>query len=136
MSAAKVVFVLGGPGSGKGTQCTRLAKEKGFIHLSAGDLLRAEAATGSSTADLINGHIKNGTIVPFQVTIDLLKKAMVRLLSLWCRGFFSDMKERNAVLPPCFLASGPNRERERERRVSLRPLCLSSLLPGEAFLAP
>jgi len=31
-----------GPGAGKGTQCALLAKEFGFVHLSAGDLLRAE----------------------------------------------------------------------------------------------
>lgn len=37
-----VVFVLGGPGAGKGTQSQLLAKEYGFIHLSAGDLLREE----------------------------------------------------------------------------------------------
>lgn len=38
----------GGPGSGKGTQCEKI-KEKyaGVVHLSAGDLLRAEAASGS-----------------------------------------------------------------------------------------
>ena len=35
-----VVFVLGGPGSGKGTQCANLVREYGFVHLSAGDLLR------------------------------------------------------------------------------------------------
>jgi hypothetical protein len=37
-----IVFVLGGPGSGKGTQCAKLVKEFNFMHLSAGDLLRAE----------------------------------------------------------------------------------------------
>ncbi|MED6211682.1 putative UMP-CMP kinase 1 [Stylosanthes scabra] len=38
----KVVFVLGGPGSGKGTQCANIAKLFGYTHLSAGDLLRAD----------------------------------------------------------------------------------------------
>jgi UMP-CMP kinase len=37
-----VVFVLGGPGAGKGTQCERIVKKFGFKHLSAGDLLREE----------------------------------------------------------------------------------------------
>lgn len=37
-----VIFVLGGPGSGKGTQSDKLVKDRGFVHLSAGDLLRAE----------------------------------------------------------------------------------------------
>lgn len=37
-----VIFVLGGPGSGKGTQCSNLVREFGFVHLSAGELLREE----------------------------------------------------------------------------------------------
>lgn len=31
---ATVIFVLGGPGAGKGTQCARLVEHKGFVHLS------------------------------------------------------------------------------------------------------
>lgn len=41
-SLHKAIFVLGGPGSGKGTNCERLAEEFGFIHLSAGELLRSK----------------------------------------------------------------------------------------------
>ena len=37
-------FVLGGPGSGKGTLCSKLVEDHGFVHLSAGDLLRAEVS--------------------------------------------------------------------------------------------
>ena len=37
-----VIFILGGPGSGKGTQCELICKHYKFHHLSAGDLLRAE----------------------------------------------------------------------------------------------
>ena len=40
----EVVFVLGGPGAGKGTQCALLVEEYGVVHLSAGDLLREERA--------------------------------------------------------------------------------------------
>lgn len=35
-----VIFILGGPGSGKGTQCSLIRDRFKFIHLSAGDLLR------------------------------------------------------------------------------------------------
>ena len=72
----QVIFVLGGPGSGKGTQCGKLVAEFGVIHLSAGDLLRAERNSGSAVADEINTHIKNGTIVPVEITVGLIKKAM------------------------------------------------------------
>lgn len=37
----------GGPGSGKGTQSAKIVDEYGFVHLSAGDLLRAEVQSGS-----------------------------------------------------------------------------------------
>ncbi|CAN0087037.1 unnamed protein product [Ascophyllum nodosum] len=71
-----VIFVLGGPGSGKGTQCELLAKECGYVHLSAGELLRQERESGSSDGQLIDEFIREGRIVPVAITIDLLKKAM------------------------------------------------------------
>lgn len=72
-----VVFVLGGPGAGKGTQCANLVRDFGFAHLSAGDLLRAEQTRpGSEFGELIRTYIKEGKIVPQEVTIALLENAM------------------------------------------------------------
>jgi adenylate kinase family enzyme len=72
-----VVFVLGAPGSGKGTQCERIVEKFGFVHLSAGDLLREERNTpGSQYGALIEGHITAGTIVPVEITCSLLENAM------------------------------------------------------------
>ncbi|XP_020577759.1 UMP-CMP kinase 3-like isoform X1 [Phalaenopsis equestris] len=73
----KVVFVLGGPGSGKGTQCANIVRVFGFTHLSAGDLLRAEIKSGSENGTMIQNMIKEGKIVPSEVTIKLLEKAML-----------------------------------------------------------
>ena len=42
----EVVFVLGGPGSGKGTQCAKIVDVFQYVHLSAGDLLREERQSG------------------------------------------------------------------------------------------
>jgi len=73
----KIIFVLGGPGVGKGTQCANLVRDYGFVHLSAGDLLRAEQhREGSQYGDLIREHIRGGTIVPMEVTIKLLENAI------------------------------------------------------------
>jgi len=73
-----VVFVLGGPGSGKGTQCEKLVKDFGFVHLSAGDLLREEQQRpGSQFGELIQNIMKEGKIVPSEITITLLEKAMI-----------------------------------------------------------
>ncbi|XP_008786654.2 UMP-CMP kinase 4-like [Phoenix dactylifera] len=72
-----VVFVLGGPGSGKGTQCANIVEHFGFTHLSAGDLLRAEIKSGSENGTMIQNMIKEGKIVPSEVTIKLLQRAML-----------------------------------------------------------
>ncbi|CBX97115.1 similar to UMP-CMP kinase [Plenodomus lingam JN3] len=72
-----VIFVLGGPGAGKGTQCQNLVSDYGFKHLSAGDLLREEQdRPGSEFGEMIKTYIKEGTIVPMEVTIKLLENAM------------------------------------------------------------
>ena len=73
----KVVFVLGGPGAGKGTQCANLVRDYGFRHLSAGDLLRAEQdREGSEYGEMIKKYIREGDIVPMEVTVKLLENAM------------------------------------------------------------
>mmetsp|Transcript_12668 Transcript_12668/g.41509 ORF Transcript_12668/g.41509 Transcript_12668/m.41509 type:complete len:240 (-) Transcript_12668:230-949(-) len=73
----RVVFVLGGPGSGKGTMCARIVEKYGWVHLSAGDLLRAERKDPTSKdGELINEFIKEGKIVPVEITLKLLQKAM------------------------------------------------------------
>ncbi|KAJ3788790.1 UMP-CMP kinase [Lentinula aff. detonsa] len=80
-SNVTVIFVLGGPGAGKGTQCARLVEDFAFCHLSAGDLLRAEQhREGSEYGQLIQTCIKEGTIVPMEVTVKLLEKAMTATL--------------------------------------------------------
>lgn len=72
-----VVYILGGPGSGKGTQSTHLVQDYGFKHLSAGDLLREEQnREGSEYGQLIKDYIKDGLIVPMEVTVKLLENAM------------------------------------------------------------
>ncbi|KAH8363612.1 hypothetical protein KR084_012116 [Drosophila pseudotakahashii] len=73
----KVVFVLGGPGAGKGTQCSKIVDRFQFTHLSAGDLLREERSReGSEFGNLIEDYIRNGKIVPVEVTCSLLENAM------------------------------------------------------------
>jgi len=72
-----VVFVLGGPGAGKGTQCGKLAEDFNFCHLSAGDLLRIEQnREGSQYSELIRTWIREGSVVPVEVISKLLENAM------------------------------------------------------------
>lgn len=95
-----VVYVLGGPGAGKGTQCAKLVAEKNFVHLSAGDLLRAEQnREGSQVGQLIRQYIKEGTIVPMEITIGLLKTAMQEVsLMYYCPSEPRDVVQAFVVL--------------------------------------
>jgi len=74
----KVVFVLGGPGAGKGTQCGKIVDNfQDWAHISAGDCLREERSDPSSkVGELINNYIKDGKIVPVEITVGLLQKKM------------------------------------------------------------
>eukprot|EP00440_Ansanella_granifera_P026489 gb/GFBE01028772.1/.p1 GENE.gb/GFBE01028772.1/~~gb/GFBE01028772.1/.p1 ORF type:complete len:586 (+),score=181.62 gb/GFBE01028772.1/:1-1758(+) len=51
-----VVFVAGGPGCGKGTNCTRLKEDFNLVHLSTGDLMRAEVAAETYLGGEIYKH--------------------------------------------------------------------------------
>ncbi|KAF3912130.1 hypothetical protein ABW21_db0205130 [Orbilia brochopaga] len=87
----KVIFVLGGPGVGKGTQCANLVKDYDFVHLSAGDLLREERSrSGTEYGELIETYIKEGKIVPMEVTIVLLENAMKRSIEAGKHKFLID----------------------------------------------
>jgi UMP-CMP kinase len=77
LPVCQVVFVLGGPGSGKGTQCELLtSRHADWAHLSAGDLLRAERSAGGPIGDLINQRIAAGQLVPAEITCKLLENGM------------------------------------------------------------
>jgi UMP-CMP kinase len=71
-----VVFVLGGPGTGKGTMCELAESQLGWTHLSAGELLRAERQAGGPNAATIEEFITAGKLVPNEITVTLLRNAM------------------------------------------------------------
>ncbi|CAF0730599.1 unnamed protein product [Didymodactylos carnosus] len=55
----------------------KMEQKYGYVHLSAGDLLREECANKESKyGQLINDHIKGGQIVPVEITCKLLEQAM------------------------------------------------------------
>lgn len=81
----KIVFVLGAPGSGKGTQCANIVHEYNYVHLSAGDLLRAERnRPGSELAQTIEEYIQAGRIIPVAITCSLIERAMNEQMQVGC----------------------------------------------------
>jgi len=71
-----VIWVLGGPGSGKGTQCDLIKEKYKLAHLSSGDLLRAEVKSGSERGNELNAIMEKGELVPTQIVLDLLREAI------------------------------------------------------------
>ncbi len=69
----KAIFVVGGPGAGKGTQCALLKERMGFEHYSTGDLLRAEVATGSMLGAEIKKIQDAGELVSSDLLVDILR---------------------------------------------------------------
>ncbi|CAO2639549.1 UMP-CMP kinase, partial [Lemmus lemmus] len=66
-----------GPVWARGTQCARIVEKYGYTHLSAGELLRDERKNPDSQyGELIEKYIKEGKIVPVEITISLLKRTM------------------------------------------------------------
>merc|ERR1711913_143165 len=84
-----VIWVLGGPGCGKGTQCDKIVAQYGYTHLSSGDLLREEVASGSDRGKTLNAMMEKGDLVPLFVVLDLLAEAMLAKLN-GSKGFLID----------------------------------------------
>jgi len=84
-----VIFVLGGPGCGKGTQCDKIVAKYGFTHLSSGDLLRDEVKSGSERGKALTQIMEAGDLVPLEVVLDLIAEAMLGKVST-SKGFLID----------------------------------------------
>lgn len=64
--------MFGPPGSGKGTQSVTLADKYNFLHLSTGDMLRAELAAGTELGKKMAAIMATGELVPDDVVIDMI----------------------------------------------------------------
>jgi adenylate kinase family enzyme len=71
-----VVFVIGGPGSGKGTMCELAESQLGWKHLSMGEMLRNEIEIGGPYAKTISDLLAGGNLVPNEITMKVLTNAM------------------------------------------------------------
>jgi adenylate kinase len=66
------LILFGPPGSGKGTQSERLVEKYGVIHLSTGNLLRAEIAEKTPLGLEAKSFIDKGQLVPDEVVIGMV----------------------------------------------------------------
>jgi adenylate kinase len=65
-------LIFGPPGSGKGTQSVRLAEKFNLVHLSTGDMLRAEISAGSELGGKMSTIMSKGELVPDEVVIEMI----------------------------------------------------------------
>ena len=80
--------MLGGPGSGKGTQCDNIVAKFGLTHLSSGDLLKAEVVSGSEKGRQLYSVMSQGRLVPDEEVVELIKAAMAATADP--KGFIMD----------------------------------------------
>ena len=115
------LIILGPQGSGKGTQAKLLSEKFGLKHVSSGDLLRAEAASGSEKGQLLKELLKTGQLIPFETVVELLEPVMKSAQS----GFILDgtprdlkqaeyldwfLKENNIIIDKIILLNLPREE--------------------------
>jgi len=79
---SEVVFLLGGPGSGKGTVADRISKDFGYIQLTNSDVVKEEMDNEDADPCLrkqIRESITNGSLIPPEISTRLLRKKIIKL---------------------------------------------------------
>ena len=74
------LVIFGAPGSGKGTQSAKLIDEYSLYHISTGEVLRHEIASGSELGKLADSFISKGQLIPDDLMIKILDEILLRHL--------------------------------------------------------
>ena len=69
----KRVVLLGPPGAGKGTQATRIAEKYNILHISTGDIFRANVKEGTPLGKKAKEYMDQGLLVPDELVCDLVE---------------------------------------------------------------
>jgi adenylate kinase len=72
------IVLFGPPGAGKGTQSERLIQKYGLIHLSTGDIFRANIKGETELGKLAKSYMDQGSLVPDEVTINMLRSEVLQ----------------------------------------------------------
>ncbi|KAL4450571.1 hypothetical protein ABPG77_000927 [Micractinium sp. CCAP 211/92] len=106
------VMIAGAPAAGKGTQCAKIVEKYGLVHISVGDLLRAEVAAGTPAGKKAKSFMDNGDLVPNEVVVEMVKNKLAEddvlqkgwLLDGYPRsGEQAEAIEKEGIRPDVFL---------------------------------
>jgi adenylate kinase len=75
-ATSEVVLLMGPPGSGKGTQATRVAVARDLVKLSTGDMLRAHVGAGTELGQRAKKIMDSGQLVPDDVIIGMVRSEL------------------------------------------------------------
>lgn len=78
MTVPTSLVVLGRQGSGKGTQCARLAEHYDIPHISTGDMLRAAAEAGTPMGREAKAFMDRGELLPDEVITGVVAERLAQ----------------------------------------------------------
>ena len=70
------IVLMGPPGAGKGTQASRLTEAFEMMHLSSGDILRAERSSDSQLGRKLKSYMDAGELVPDEIVVAIMAEAI------------------------------------------------------------
>ena len=88
------IVLFGPPGAGKGTQSEKLIAEYQLVHLSTGDILRAEVAAGTELGQQAKKLMDEGILVPDEIVIEMISNKLDQ--NKHVKGFIFDGFPRTA----------------------------------------
>lgn len=87
------LLIIGAPGAGKGTQSKIISDKLGIPHISTGDILRSEIASGSELGNKVKEFVESGRLVPDNIIADVLISEMKK--DKYKKGYILDGFPRN-----------------------------------------
>ena len=108
MTAPRHLVIVGRPGSGKGTQGARLARDLGLAHLSTGAALRRNIEMDTELGRLAGPYVEEGELVPDDVMLRVVEHAL-EAPEVRERGYVLDGFPRTAEQAAAFFDGHPDR---------------------------
>ncbi|KAL3840708.1 hypothetical protein ACJIZ3_025299 [Penstemon smallii] len=90
------VMISGAPASGKGTQCEMIVQKFGVVHISTGDLLRAEVSAGTDIGNKAKEYMNSGRLVPDEI-VTAMVTARLSLKDVKEKGWLLDGYPRSST---------------------------------------